>query len=116
MVYYKSDFHEEQTQLLLDKFNLATITQDVEYGALAYVVGATYKATHVLKTIDEYNTIDTDKLHEAMGVFSSSERNMIRFALQLFNGGMDDINLSDVIYSLDSENIKVIKQAIDIRY
>ena len=49
-----------------------------------------------------------------MGVFSSSEKNMIRFALQCFNSSIDDIKLADIMYSLDNENVKVIKQAIDL--
>lgn len=116
MVYYKSDYHEEQTQTILDKFKQETITQDIEYGSIAYVVGATYKAEYLIKTIDEYNTIDIEKLYEVMDVFSSSERSMIRFALQLFNSSIDDIKLSDVMHSLDEDNSKVIKQAIDLRY
>ncbi len=50
------------------------------------------------------------------GFFSTSEQGMIRFALQCFNGSIDDIKLSEVMRSLDDENTKMIKQAIDIRY
>lgn len=41
---------------------------------------------------------------------------MIRFALQCFNGSIDDIKLSEVMRPLDVENVKVIKQAIETRY
>lgn len=34
---------------------------------------------------------------------------MIRFALQCFNGSIDDVKLSEVMRSLDEQNVKVIK-------
>ena len=115
-VYFKSDLHKEQTEKILEKFGQKSLSQNIEYGLFAYVVGATYKAENVLKTINDENFIDIDKLHEIINSFSTSERVMIRFSLQLFNSSIDDIKLSDVMYSLDSENVKVIKQAIELRY
>lgn len=115
-MYFKSDYHEEQTKMLLEKFRKSDVLQDIEYGSFAYIVGATYKAEKIAETIDEDNTIDLDKLYEIIGVFSSSEQGMIRFALQCFNSSIDDIKLSDVMRPLDDENTKVIKQAIEIRY
>lgn len=115
-MYFKSDYHEEQTNLLLEKFGKTDVLQDIEYGSFAYIVGATYKAEKIAETIDEDNTIDLDELYEIIGVFSSSEQGIIRFALQCFNSSIDDIKLSDVMRPLDDENTKVIKQAIEIRY
>lgn len=114
-MYFKSDYHEEQTKMLLKKFRKSDVLQDIEYGSFAYIVGATYKAEKIAETIDEEG-IDLDKLYEIIGVFSSSEQGMIRFALQCFNSSIDDIKLSDVMRPLDDENTKVIKQAIEIRY
>lgn len=116
MIYFKSDFHEEQTKILLEKFKKEDVLQDIEYGSFSYIVGATYKAKQIAEAIDEDNTIDLDDLYEIIGVFSSSEQGMIRFALQCFNNSIDDIKLGDVMRPLDDENTKVIKQAIEIRY
>lgn len=116
MVYYKSEFHEEQTELLLEKFKIHTVTQDIEYGSFAYVVGATYKAKQIEKIIDEEGTIDITELYEIIGVYSNSERSMIRFAVQLYSSTLDDITLSEVMESLDDENSRVIKQAIELRF
>ncbi len=116
MIYFKDEVHEEQTALLLEKFKKESLLQDVEYGSFAYIVGATYKAKQVASAIDEEGNIDLDELYEIIGVFSSSERGMIRFALQCFNNSMDEITLGEVMRPLDDKNTKVIKQVIDIRY
>lgn len=115
-MYYKDEMHKEQTMEILKKFGQTTIHQDVEYGAFAYIIGATYKAEYIIQCIDEDGNIDLDDLFEIMGVFSTSEQGMIRFALQCFNGSIDDIKLSEVMRPLDDENMKMIKQAISIRY
>lgn len=115
-LYFKSDLHKEQTLKILNAFNQINITGDLFYGCLAYVVGATYKADYLVKVIDADRNIDIGVLYENIQVLSHSERVMIRFGLQLFNGSIDDIKLSDVMQPLDNENIKVIKQAIDLFY
>lgn len=115
-IYFKSNLHEELTKLLLEKMGKESLLQNIEYGSFAYVVGATYKVNQIIHTIDDDNNIDLDELYNIMGVFSTSEQGMIRFALQCFNTSIDDIKLSDVMRPLDDENTKVIKQAIDIRY
>lgn len=115
-IYFKSELHEEQTNLLLEKMGKASLLKDIEYGSFAYIVGATYKVNQIMQTVDENNSIDLDELYNIIGVFSSSEQGMIRFALQCFNSSIDDIKLGDVMRPLDDENTKVIKQAIDIRY
>lgn len=114
-IYFKSDHHKEQTALILEAFGKQNIEDDYFYGSLAYVVGATYKADYLLKVIGTDNIIDIEKMYEDIKELSHSERVMIRFGLQLF-GGIDDIELSKVMQPLDSENTRVIKQAIDIRY
>ncbi|OCX60525.1 hypothetical protein BFM98_20465 [Lysinibacillus sp. AR18-8] len=115
-LYFKSDLHKEQTLKILNVFNQLSISSDLYYGCLAYVVGAIYKADCLIKNIGEDKKVDMDVLFKDMEVLSHSERVMIRFGLQLFNSNLDDIKLSDVMKSLDSDNIKVIKQAIDLFY
>lgn len=116
MIFYKSELHEEETNTLLEKFGLKDVSNDIEYGSFAYLVGATGKAFHIMKFIDDENHVDVDGLLEMIGVFSSSEKSMIKFALQCFNKSFSDIILADVMWSLDETNTKVVKQAIDIRY
>ncbi|GAF66428.1 hypothetical protein BTS2_3329 [Bacillus sp. TS-2] len=113
-IFYKSDYHEEQTKLLLNKFDKPSIKSDLEYGVLAYIIGATFKAKNIESTIDNEGSIDLEQLYEIMAVFSSSEKNMIRFSLQCFNKSIDNITLSEVMHGLDDDNVKVIKQAIEL--
>ena len=115
-LFYKDEVHERQTNEMLEKFCLSSIKQDAECGVFAYIVGAVYKVPHLIECIDNEGSIDLDLLYEKIAVFSSSEKHMIRFALQCFNGSLDDIPLSNVMWSLDAKNTRVIKQAIDIRY
>jgi len=115
-VYFKNEAHIKETSLILDRFGLESVMQDIEYGSFAYVVGAIYKSKHVIKAIDEDGNIDFSILNKVMSVFSHSERVMVEFALQCFNGSVSDIKLSDVMRPLDEHNTEVIKQVIDIRY
>lgn len=85
MIYFKDRLHEEQTNILLEKMGEKSVLQDIEYGSFAYIIGATYKAKDVIKSIDEHNNIDLGLLYDTFSVFNASERVMIRFALQCFN-------------------------------
>lgn len=122
-MYFKNDYHEKETVQLLKKLGKfdesksidGNILQDVEYGALAYIIGATYKADFLERAFSTEG-IELEKIYEIIGPYSSAEKGMIRFALQCFNSNMDDIKFSDAMYSLDGENTNVIKQAIDFLY
>ncbi|MGE6591615.1 hypothetical protein ACQKEX_14570 [Bacillus pumilus] len=114
---FKSENHKKQTDLILDllgekPFDLA---DDVYYRSFAYVAGAVNKFNEIKETIN-LDGIDLDQLYEEMERFSSSEKAMTRFAIQCFNGRLDDITLPQVMHSLDSENSNGIKEAIGIRY
>lgn len=115
-MYFKDEEHKEQTFAILNAFGKESVDQDLQYGMLAYIVGATYKGNHLLKFINEYGEIDIDNFYEYMKVFSNTEKSMIRFAFQCYNNAIDDIKLSDVMWSLDAKNTRVIKQAINILY
>lgn len=115
-VFYKDEFHKEQTEILLNKFGMEDLFSNVEYGSFAYIVGATGKAKNIIKCFDETNSIHTNLFYETIQVYSSSEKDMLLFALQCFNGSLSEITLDDTFRSLDSNNEKTIKQAINIRY
>lgn len=115
-MFYKDEVHEEQTMTILQTFGLTHLEQNVEYGSLAYIIGATYKGNYFINYINENGSIDSNGLLKKIQVFSSSERNMIKFALQCFNNKMNDITLYDTMYSLDNNNRKIIKEAINLRY
>ena len=110
---FKDIHHETDFFYLIDKLNRPLT--DREYGSLAYLIAATGK-TGALADLFDDEGVDVPQLQERMGVFSSSERSMIRFGLQLFNSRIDDIKLHDVFWSLDEENAKVIKSVIDYRF
>ena len=116
-IYFKSTEHKESSQQFLELFGKEDFLGDVEYGTVAYIFGAlSYKFNDLISVIDDDQSLDVGKLYELIDVYSSSERNMIRFAMQCFNSNIDDICLNDVLYSLDNENALVIKTAIEIRY
>lgn len=115
-MFYKSDEHKKDTEKILRTFGISDIAKDIEYGSIAYIVAATYKTDDFITCVDDDNNIDLDKLFKLMAVWSYSEKSMIKFGLQCFNSSIDDIKLSDVMRSLDDDNTRVIKQAIDIRY
>lgn len=114
-IYYKDEWHEQETALLLKQMSIQSIQEDLSYGLLAYIIGSVYKAKHLKHALDK-DGVDLDVLLPKLEVYSSSERAMIRFALQCFNGNIDNISLNDVMYNLDENNVRVIKQAIDLRY
>lgn len=115
-VYFKNPEHEQQTKIIMEKFNWPNVPLSVEYTLFAYIVAATGKAKQIVPLIDDDNYIDIDNLYKTIAPYSNSERSMIRFALQCFSSSIDQIPLSDVMCSLDSSNIKVIKYAIDTLY
>ena len=115
-MFFKDEWHKEDVKLMLGKFEMEDVFSNVEYGSFAYIVGATGKAKNIIKCFNETNSINTDMFYETIQVYSSSEKSMLLFALQCFNDRLSDITLADTFRSLDSNNEKVIKQAIEIRY
>lgn len=116
MIYFKSDLHKTHTYKTLKMFNENELENDVYVGSFAYLVGATFKADRIGKMIYDDGTIDLKGIYDEIKYYSTSEKAIIRFALQLFNSSIDDILIGDVMQSLDSKNIKAVKQAIDIRF
>ena len=114
-LYFKDRQHKEDSNCFLKVFGKSDFTTDVEYGVLSYVLGAVNKKTDLMLAVDEEG-IDIEKLYEILDVYSSSERSMVRFGVQCFNASIDDIKLADVVSSLDNENLRVVKTALDLRY
>lgn len=114
-LYFKDQQHEEDSNCFLKAFGKSDFTTDVEYGVLSYVLGAVNKKKGLMLAVDEEG-IDIEKLYGILDVYSSSERSMIRFGVQCFNASIDDIKLADVVSSLDNENLRVVKTALDLRY
>lgn len=115
-MYFKNEKHKEDLELLLNKFGLSDVKNNVYYGSLAYIVSATGKANKIAKTFKSDGSINTREYLNIIKVFSSSEQALLKFALQCFNSSLSEITIADVFYSLDSKNTKVVKQAIEIRY
>jgi|SRR5699024_3734119 len=115
-MYFKDEEHKEGLEFLLSKFGLSDVESDVYYGSLAYLVSATGKERKIVKTFKRDGSVDSDKYMEIIQVYSSSEQALLKFALQCFNSRLSKITIADVFYSLDSQNSKVVKQAIEIRY
>lgn len=110
---FKDESHEADFWFLIEKVDRPL--SDREYGSLMYMIATSGKTDALLDLIDS-DGVDVEILQERMGVFSSSERAMIRFGLQLFNSSIDDIKLADVFWSLDEENVKSVKSVIDYRF
>lgn len=113
---YKNEVHENQCNQILQKLGLLTVEQNKEIGSFAYIVSATYKGNQILPALYDNGSIDIEKYLDVIKPFSSSEKAMLKFAIQCFNGSFSDIAIPDVFRSLDTENTAIIKQAINIRY
>lgn len=115
MLYFKDDYHAAETMNLLQKFGYDSIYDSREHTVLCYIIAAIYKGKSLAGCIDEEG-VDLDSFLEKMNVFSSSERDILRFGLQLYNRNIDDIRLPDVMNHLDAENSKVVISAIAFLY
>src|SRR5699024_4440387 len=118
MIFYKNKLHEEGTKKLLKKFQTPSISANKERAAFSYLVGATNRIESVIACFDENNMIDLNLLIETIERkdFSSSEKSMLKFAIQFINQNISNITLTEVMNTIDDNNITIIKQAIDIRY
>lgn len=116
-MYYKDELHEEGSLELMKAFDLgfSTLEDNREFGAFCYLVGATYKTKDIINSVGP-DGIDMDTIEQTILVYSSSEIGMIRFGLQLYNGGIDDITLPEVMFGLDEQNEQVVYDAIGFRY
>lgn len=70
----------------------------------------------MIKKIIDDHILDVDKFKERIRQYSTYEKAILRFALQLFNARLDDITLTDVLSGLDIENKKVVLAAIKFRF
>lgn len=112
-LYWKSESHKEDYKKLMDKLDSNPL--DKYRKAFSYLVSATGKTEYLLKHVDIIG-VSSRFIKEELAPYSPSERNMILFALQLFNQSMSDIIFPDVVASLDSQNYKCVLEAIQIRY
>src|SRR5699024_11275866 len=113
-IYYNSIDNKQEFQYLMKLLLLQTIDDNIEYGVFAYVIADSGK-TDKLAPFIEKNNIEFLDIYEQMKVFSESEKNIIHFAEQCFNGN-NIVPLIDVMQPLDKQNRDMIKQTIDIRY
>src|SRR5699024_9581414 len=113
-IYFKSIDHKQDFQFLMQLLGLQTIDDNIEYGVFAYVIAGIGK-TDKLAPFIEKNNIEFLDIYEQMKVFSESEKNIIHFAEQCFNGN-NIVPLIDVMQPLDKQNSDMINQTIDIRY
>lgn len=113
---YKSEEHKNQCNQILQKLGLITVNQNRELGSFAYIASATYKTRYLLPALRSNGSIDVEMYYDAIEPFSSSEKAMLKFAIQCFNDSISDITIPAVFRSLDSENTFAVKQAINIRY
>jgi len=117
-LFYKNQYHEELYNQFTSKLN----NDDTYYKAFAYVAAAIEKK-EILNALDDCN-IDKDLLLVMSKAWSYSERAMLEIAWQMFN----DVNLYEIegeikyptiksiFNSLDSENLKVVIEAIGLKY
>lgn len=117
-MFYKNQYHEE----LYNQFTSILNNDDTYYKSFAFVAAAIEKKG-ILNALDEFN-IDKDLLLDMSKAWLNSERAMLEIAWQLFN----DVNLYEIegeiqfpiiksiFNSLDSENLKVVIEAIGMKY
>ena len=112
-LFWKNTYHMESFKKAMDR--LEADFSDGYYCSFAYLLSATGKVDYLLEFLSRTG-ISSEEIKEAMKPYSRTEKNMILFALQLFNNEMSDITLPDVIAGLDSSNYKCVLEAIQIRF
>ena len=110
-LYFKNDDHEKllfhYAQLMGIKF-----TDESEYAGCYILASLTYKRFDDF--IVKGKRLKARSLQKEIVPYSTTEKNMIRFAIQLISGpNADGIPLVNVFTHLDQSNTKVIKSAID---
>lgn len=113
-LYFKNDDHEK---LLFHYSSLMGIkfTDESAYAG-CYIL-----ASLVYKRFDDFivkgKHLKVRSLQKEIGAYSTTEKNMIRFAIQLISGpNADGIPLVNVFNFLDDSNTRVIKSAINYVY
>lgn len=113
-IFWKNNWHKEDYIKAMKK--LDRDDSDIYYSSFAYLVSATGKTDSLLKYLTPTGVDSFGIKDELIKPYSKTERNMILFALQLFNTEMSDILLPDVFAGLDSYNHKCVLEAIKIRF
>ena len=112
---FLNDTHKADYSRILGAMNASI--KSVEHTSLAYLVAATYKTNDFINNcITESGGVDKEKLHETIAPYSTAEKAMIRFGLQTYNYHLDDIIFDDVVYSLDDNNKKAVREVLKVRY
>lgn len=103
-MYFKSEKHEE-----LFNYYLSTFSHNEENVFwFSYLVAASGKDFE--KEIK--NGVDDEAMLEKIKVFSSSEKHLIKLALNVFNGSCE-VNLKRMIEAFDEENMKVLREYLN---
>jgi hypothetical protein len=106
---------QDRYDLLLERDQ--TNPSDLERLALLYVVAGNTdlykKVNHIYDFLD--HSIKPDCLTAGEIDFSSSSRNLLTLAFNLYNS-QTDANVLDVFSSLDNANLKLALQVIKIRF
>lgn len=117
-LYYKDELHEKLTfhYSSLMGISISNLFYDKEAYVSCYIL-----ASLTTKRFDDFiikgKKIKVRALQKKIGPYSSTEKNMIRFAVQICCGpNVDGIPLVNVFRGLDSHNVKIIKAAINYLY
>ncbi|MBC9706248.1 MAG: hypothetical protein H9W81_14985 [Enterococcus sp.] len=113
-MYFKNEQHKSDTYQIIQNFG-KEFGKDAYYDSFSYLMALSGKSRFVLKHSGTFG-IDSKAIKEGMQVFSSSEKGMIALAMQLFNSGMSDVTIHDVLSPLSKENAKAVLTALEIRY
>lgn len=118
-LYFKSEQHEKDLKLL-EKTVLPYWKSKYyrDQKSFLYLIAASGKAKHILDCFDtDLEVFIKQKIQKKIALFSTTEQNMIRFALQmLYDQNTDDISLPEAMSYLDDRNRNVMFQAIKIRH
>lgn len=123
-MYFKSEYHEELFNEFLAKLKLKTLYKD--YVAFVYVASAIYKK-EIARALGDH-VVEYDKLLKFSNGWSGSEKKMLEFAYQCLTGhnlfevdfgGKELVptypTIFTVLSSLDSENTRVVLEAIQYK-
>ena len=133
-IYFINKQHEINFKRVLLKWNVAKV--DAEYSTACYILSVpmifdkvenyiagfespiswinSYEWQHTLSKLEEYKDFKDDEVEEIKYDLTHSMVQLGKFALNMWNG-YEHFNLLDCIASLDEQNYKVLKCAMDIR-
>jgi hypothetical protein len=110
--------NEKHKQLYYDFLHKLEAPNSKEYEAFCYLAAATGKKA-IADYLDSMEGVNYKGLRDKAAPWSTSEKALLQLGYQLFDGSSlfpDGELITDIFYSLDSNNVMVALMALKMRY